>query len=184
MLTAVPTPPWIQWLLFKASGRKGKQDGGNERRSWSLLVWLCLELTKLDQSASLDSNITRYKATSTAMKLSPRVLPGALHGQNRGACDWWVRPMLFCRFLLSLYNLSLSMLNSYNSVQIDARSRTVSFFETIVAWSFLNFYGSQLKIPFQDFTFNISPFRLSYITVMKSFASSENVLFHQDNIPS
>ena len=44
--------------------------------------------TKLDQSASLDSNITHYKAISTAMKLSPRVLPGALHGQNRGACDW------------------------------------------------------------------------------------------------
>lgn len=24
------------------------------------------------------------------MKLSPRVLPGALHAQNKGACDWYV----------------------------------------------------------------------------------------------
>ena len=50
----------------------------------------CLKENSNNYKLECKWHIRNTLLTITTMKLSPRVVPGALHSQNRGACDWWV----------------------------------------------------------------------------------------------
>lgn len=54
-------------------------------------LWLEVAVfAKSSNSVRFESSLIHHSPFWSTMKLSPRVLPGALHTQNRGACDWWV----------------------------------------------------------------------------------------------
>ena len=84
----------------------------------------CLEENSNNYKLECKLHIRNTLLTITTMKLSPRVVPGALHSQNRGACDWWVF-IAECGGLVRLVILRKNIILFYYVLLISSRSRAI-----------------------------------------------------------